>query len=272
MELDIDELRKAGVEPQWFGLGFIQMKLNETDRLHFWHPDLSPDVSEEEVHDHRYDFTSTVLKGEVTHEIFVFNRSRYSGDNIRHEMVTVSCDPNQPPPPNTLPTPGVMNFVGSQTMVEGSRYFFPKGSFHRSKASRAITFLRRGPVDRQFAHVIRPVGAPMVCPFSKPKSQAEIWDHIADLIEPKSEQLAEPGYHLRSIRKGVVGEPSKIFEEAEEFMDAVRQNVDVMALVELSDLVGAIELYLEKYHSSMSLADLKAMSDVTQRAFKNGRR
>ena len=52
--------------------------------------------------------------------------------------------------------------------------------------------------------------------------------------------MDSPGYHLRKIAKGSPGEASKIKEELEEFLDAVDQGVKIMALVELSDLYGAI--------------------------------
>ena len=54
------------------------------------------------------------------------------------------------------------------------------------------------------------------------------------------------GYHIREIKKGIVGEFSKVAEEFLEFEDAVEQSSVVMALVELSDLVGAIEAFFAK--------------------------
>jgi hypothetical protein len=45
-----------------------------------------------------------------------------------------------------------------------------------------------------------------------------------------------------------------------------------MVLVELSDMLGATQLYLEKHHPSITIVDLLKMSDVTQRAFKSGSR
>lgn len=81
-----------------------------------------------------------------------------------------------------------------------------------------------------------------------------------------------PGYHARPIEKGVLGEPSKVREECEEFLDAAAQGVKVMALVELSDLMGAVQAYLAKHHPGMTIDDLLAMSHVTERAFRNGRR
>jgi hypothetical protein len=81
-----------------------------------------------------------------------------------------------------------------------------------------------------------------------------------------------PGYHARPIAKGVLGEPSKIIEEIDEFADACEQGVKIMALVELSDAVGAINAYLAKHHPGVTIDDLIAMHHVTERAFRNGRR
>jgi hypothetical protein len=45
-----------------------------------------------------------------------------------------------------------------------------------------------------------------------------------------------------------------------------------MALVELSDLYGAIKGYLAKHIPSMTMEDLRIMSEATERAFKDGTR
>lgn len=87
-----------------------------------------------------------------------------------------------------------------------------------------------------------------------------------------AKSIENPGYHLSEIPKGVVGESSKILEEVLELQDAESQQASIMALVELSDTVGAIELYLRKHHPSTSLDDLIIMSRITRRAFENGKR
>lgn len=79
-------------------------------------------------------------------------------------------------------------------------------------------------------------------------------------------------YHLNKIPKGEIGELSKVMEECLEALDANEQGCSVMVLVELSDMIGAIELYLKKHHPSISIDDLKAMSHITQRAFNTGHR
>lgn len=83
--------------------------------------------------------------------------------------------------------------------------------------------------------------------------------------------VPNPGYHLSPIPKGVYGEASKVVEEALEFKDALEQGCEVMGLIELCDLVGAIKGYL-KAHVGFSLQDLEKMSDITERAFRNGHR
>lgn len=79
------------------------------------------------------------------------------------------------------------------------------------------------------------------------------------------------GYHKVKITKGQIGELSKIKEELAELEDSLQQGVKIMATVELADLYGAIEEYALK-HFNLSMVDLKAMSDVTKRAFKDGTR
>ncbi len=55
-----------------------------------------------------------------------------------------------------------------------------------------------------------------------------------------------------------------------EYLDAIKQGNPLMALIELSDLLGAINCYANKYN--LDLDELIEMSKTTQRAFKEGRR
>lgn len=87
-----------------------------------------------------------------------------------------------------------------------------------------------------------------------------------------SEPVAGPGYHLVDIPKGEIGEASKIEEEFQEFQDALTQGAVVMQLCELSDMLGAIDAWLTKHHPSVKLEDLLKMSELTRRAFTNGKR
>lgn len=77
-------------------------------------------------------------------------------------------------------------------------------------------------------------------------------------------------YHIKEIKKGVLGEASKIQEELDELNDAIDQDVKIMVHLEMSDLYGALESMAEK--QGLTMSDLKRMSDVTKRAFRSGER
>jgi hypothetical protein len=64
------------------------------------------------------------------------------------------------------------------------------------------------------------------------------------------------GFHNRAIPKGVYGELSKIREELEEAEDAEAQGIDLMVLLELADILGAVEGVAKRY--GMTLDQLRA--------------
>jgi hypothetical protein len=78
------------------------------------------------------------------------------------------------------------------------------------------------------------------------------------------------GYHLRPIKKGVYGEFSKIQEEIEELQDAHEQDNRILEIVEITDLLGAIDGYLIK--NNLTLDDAVQMMRLTQKAFEEGDR
>jgi len=86
------------------------------------------------------------------------------------------------------------------------------------------------------------------------------------------EKTKKKGYHDSIMPKTPAGSFLKILEESEEAKDAYLNRNPIMLLVELADLYGAMELFLEQDFPKMSMNDLKTMHEVTKRAFQNGRR
>lgn len=79
------------------------------------------------------------------------------------------------------------------------------------------------------------------------------------------------GYHLRTIAtRGRFGETSKIREELEELEESLEQGNRIMALVELSDLYGALEAVAERLGTNMD--EVRCMAAATKRAFTDGSR
>lgn len=105
------------------------------------------------------------------------------------------------------------------------------------------------------------------------------WLYATGCAEPRTTMAARPapsrfppnpGYHLAEIPRGVYGQLSKVEEELREAQDAEAQGVDLMVLLELSDLLGATAAVAERMGSSLD--DLIAMMKVTKRAFEAGDR
>jgi hypothetical protein len=78
-------------------------------------------------------------------------------------------------------------------------------------------------------------------------------------------EVEKPGYHLAKIEKGVLGEFSKVKEEYLECMDAYHQFCIIMALVEMSDLVGAMRWYYgEEAFEEMAREAIDEFPNVTK--------
>lgn len=180
--LNIDALRATGAKPHWFGLGFIQLKLTETERMHFWLPeDSGITAAEEEPHDHRYRFVSTVLIGSIVNRRFRFDPAGDPDD----EMVEVTCEPGQEGEPRLLGV-GWREVVSTELIDVDDlhqSYAMEAGEFHQAwPLAPTVTLLRRGGYEKATARVIRRRGEPLVCPFSAPKAEAECWEIMANML------------------------------------------------------------------------------------------
>lgn len=81
------------------------------------------------------------------------------------------------------------------------------------------------------------------------------------------------GYHLTEIERGKYGDFSKIKEEFQELNDAHEQSNRLMELIELSDLICAIDGYLNKhFKGAITIQDLIVQSNATKRSFSSGER
>jgi hypothetical protein len=175
--LNIDYLRKMseenGTPPHWFGLGFIQLKLTENTRIHFWLPWLKG-KEREEIHNHRYNFVSRVLAGSLHKEIYQVKMDSL-GD---HELFTTTCKPGREG--EVVETQPVTVFkIAEFDLAVPSTYFFGHDQFHTTEGTKfAITYLERESVLKSNAMVVKKMGAPTSCPFANPLPVDEVWQHI----------------------------------------------------------------------------------------------
>lgn len=181
--MNINWLRKMsqenGTPPYWFGLGFIQLKLTADTRIHFWVPWVKS-TEREEIHNHRYNFTSRVLLGELHKEIYAVTTGVYEGFPLdeTHELFTTNCAPGVEGEVTQV-TPAWCKKIAEFDLGEDSTYWFGHDQFHTTEGTEfAITYLEREPKAKSDAMVVKLKGAPTTCPFAKTLPVNEIWDHI----------------------------------------------------------------------------------------------
>lgn len=114
-------------------------------------------------------------------------------------------------------------------------------------------------------------------PKTKPKCNCHLYERqVCDICQGTGgkDKTAEPkpkyGYHMVKIKKGKLGELSKIQEELDELKDAEDQGVKILIHCELADLYGALRDYAEKH--GLTMEDLRSMVDLTKAAFEGGYR
>jgi len=176
-----NELEKIILQtnPNFFGLGFIQCKINQYERVHLYHPKLIPTVNiEEEIHNHRYDFESTVLSGKITNKKYKFiedssNATHFLQNESCNELVIVE---------NINPIYGHISLESETDVIKGQTYLMKFDEFHTFNTSKCITYLKRSDYKQDFAQVVRPLKSQIICPFKVKLSQEECWDIIKDCL------------------------------------------------------------------------------------------
>jgi len=180
--LDLDFIRKNHTKIHFFGLGFIQVKMQDDSRYHFYHPELEPFA--ENPHDHRYHFTSTVLKGTLENRIWKI----LSGPALPPTSVPAvsrfdSCSKDVSPPDTR--TPVDVEMVSTFKVTAGSSYFIDESTFHQVSlvgSEPCVTHLKRGPKTKEFSTVLLLNGKEEACPFSKNLGEFELWDIVRESV------------------------------------------------------------------------------------------
>lgn len=160
----------------YFGLGFIQVKLRPTRRMHFYTDQLPTIMPGEEVHNHRYQFKSHILKGVLYNELF----AAVQGDEFVRTQV--SCTPDHSLSPDiTVELVGLQS-LGKFKLTTGCQYLMEHGTFHRVEAKNCVTLLERGDYLKEHAEVIRSTTTKPVCPFSQKIPEETLWNIVEKML------------------------------------------------------------------------------------------
>lgn len=176
MILDIDYLKTNCQRLYFFGLGFIQVKLNDSERVHFYTGAFQKTTMAEEVHNHRYDFESTIIKGTIIQELYSYNLNDKGDSWITKE----TCNPDTKKEFERLRCS--IKLLQRQTFKAGSSYWTDHDTLHRVESTDAITYLKRGPYMKEEADVVYPVDMTTTCPFSVKAPDEDLWEVIRSMI------------------------------------------------------------------------------------------
>lgn len=172
-------LKNNNIKPNYFGLGFIQCKISESIRAHFYHPSIQPIVNiEEEIHDHRYNFTSYILHGKLINKRYKF----VEDDNGQYIKQFESCNKNIEVKDQKITIGNIENFGKSDNLIENCNYYMDHRWFHTIQSENCVTLLRRSEYKKEYSNVIRPINSEKICPFSKTVDAQECWNIIKELL------------------------------------------------------------------------------------------
>jgi hypothetical protein len=149
--------------------------------MHFWCPEI-PSPEREEIHNHRYDFDSIVIAGELKHDVYHLDATICTSSvpfQAEWEIFETNCAPGKEGVVETV-TPCIITNVGKFNLTAGSSYSFPHDSFHTTEGTTfAITHLTRVlPKPLEYASVIKKIGQPTTCPFKDKMPVDVCWEHI----------------------------------------------------------------------------------------------
>lgn len=140
------------------GVGFAQVYITPDVRLHVWHPDLPAEPEGFGCrHDHRFDFTSTVLTGAVTNvhlDYMVGPLGTFARYKVQPAHLGASVPEIVPGEEKVTPL-----ITGVEVLRAGETYSFPKRVFHESRGHGVtVTVMRKFNQEDSWAGILAPIG------------------------------------------------------------------------------------------------------------------
>jgi hypothetical protein len=155
-------------------IGLLGLRLDDRReyRLHVWGP--SPGAGEPPIHDHPFDFTSSVIVGEIVNTRY---EESPSGDEYRRSRYA-------PPHEDARRTDAVRLSGTATTFTAGSHYSQSAHELHDSRQrAGTVTVIRRRFKDVPELTVCTRGATPWVSGCSRPAAPEEIKRFAADALE-----------------------------------------------------------------------------------------
>lgn len=168
------------------GLGFVQIQLEANHRLHVWHPELPRRSCFEHssIHDHRFDFASTVLVGSMANHVYYVTRDSDEGEFVQY-LHEGKRSPNGGRP--WTPDGNIdLELVRSSTISAGQCYLSTAYVFHRTEAlgnGKVATLMHKTHEFSQGAHSTCLAGVQPDTDFDRFQwSASQLWEIVRDVI------------------------------------------------------------------------------------------
>lgn len=146
-------------------VGLLALRLDERReyRLHVWDPDRC--IGDPPVHDHPFDFTSTVIVGEMTNTRYVEDPNGI--EYARHRY--------RPGAEDARRTDSVRLTASETVVASGESYRQRSNELHGSgQVPGTVTLLQFGPIEERELTVCLAPGAPWVSVGARPATAAEV--------------------------------------------------------------------------------------------------
>ena len=171
--LSLDYLKSLGATPHYNGLGVVKLPINKKYSYHFY-SELAP-IMCENIHEHRFSFKSTVLKGTLRNFIYTIKTGNPDSSLVMEQGRCVSGSDK-----TVIRTEFDLEDSLTFDTVAGQYYWIRHDQLHKVQAitNTVITFVEKEPEVMGEGRLIQDVAHPQPCAFSAPKPAAECWDII----------------------------------------------------------------------------------------------
>jgi hypothetical protein len=171
--LTIDELRRLGGYPHYLGLGVIKCRIGHDESYHFY-SDRAP-VLVNQIHDHRFGFKSTIIKGILRNIIFVID-----GQDLNSTLQVERGECKRGAEREVLVANAKMKELCRFDTGVGDSYNIEYDTLHQIElvTPKVITHLKKEPFSQLEPRFVVDTSEPRVCAMSQPKSQKECWEII----------------------------------------------------------------------------------------------
>jgi len=171
--ISIDELRKRATYVHYLGLGVIKCRIGKYESYHFY-SDRSP-VLVNQIHDHRFGFTSTILKGVLKNTIYIID-----GQDPESVLQVERGECKKEADREILVTNANMKELTNFTSCAGESYYIAYDTLHQIEVvtPALVTHLKKEPFSQIAPRFVVDTSVPHICAMSQPKTRNECWEII----------------------------------------------------------------------------------------------